>query len=70
MVAETVVIFCENQNEINLAVQRWVNEEGFKRVYTSSVKEQALHYLKIDSGYRKSECTPYNLFKHVVLFEK
>jgi len=64
------VIFCKDQSEINAAVQRWVNEEGYKRVHTSTIDRHALHYLKASGGYTRSSCTPTDKFKHVILFEK
>ena len=70
MPSQNRVIFCKDQQDINHAVQKWVNVEQYKRVYTSSVDAQALHYLKQGEDYTNSPCTPLGEYKHVVIFEK
>ena len=46
----TVVVFCKDQDEINDAVQTWVNVKGYKRVYTSEAGFEAAHFYKNANG--------------------
>ena len=68
MANQCVVVFCRNQAEINAAVQRYKNEEGFKRVHTSKVDQTAEHHLKVEAGYTRSACTPIGDYKAIVVF--
>lgn len=64
------VVFCKDQDDIDHAVQKWVNVEEYKRVYTSSVDQQSLHSLRVSDDYTTSACTELGKFKHVIIFEK
>lgn len=66
----TRVVFCEDQGAVNRAVQKWVNENGYKRVYTSEANLDAAHFHEQSAGqYSRSPKTPIDKYKFAVIFE-
>lgn len=45
-----VVVMCKNQNEVNHAVNHWVNIQKYKRVHTEIAKTRAAHMIKDTAG--------------------
>lgn len=66
----TVVVFCRNQEEINVAVQNWVNVNGYKRIHTIAPADSAGHFLKDEEG-NWAECqhTFNEGFRTVIVFQ-
>lgn len=69
MADRAVVVLCADQNEINHAVNEWVNVKGYSHVHTSSADHSAAHFVDDGAGgYTRSGCSP-RTAKHIVVFE-
>lgn len=45
-----VTILCKNQEEVNNAVNHWVNVMGYNRLYTANCTNEADHFVLNASG--------------------
>ena len=71
MASKTVVVFCRNQEDINVAVQNWVNVNGYKRIHTFAAEESAGHFFKDTEGnWAECENTFAKGYRTVVVFQR
>jgi hypothetical protein len=63
-------VFCENQNQINAAIQAWVNVKGYEMVSRTNATYETAHYITTNEGYTINSCTPSGKFKTVIVFGK
>lgn len=71
MSKRTVVVFCEDQTDINEAVQHWVNENQYKKAYTFAASKKAGHFFKdADGNWAECDKTFKSQYKSVLVFEK
>lgn len=65
-----VAVFCANQDEINQAVQTWVNVKGYVLSYKADANYEAVHFVSDEAGqFSRSNCTPADKYKSVLVFE-
>lgn len=60
------VVLCKNQTELNEAVNKWVNLENYKRLYTAKSSGQASHAVNDGSG-NWDTCSSDRKGQHIVV---